>query len=75
MEKIKEYKGIIIIVLVILGLAFYWFQVRPAKIIKRCIEAYPKAFDNMSSGFISYRANISDKSHYDKCLREWGLVK
>lgn len=36
MKKIKEYKGIIIIGLIILGFAFYWFQLRPINIKKNC---------------------------------------
>jgi len=36
MKKINEYKGIIIIVLVLILGAFYWYQVRPTQIIKAC---------------------------------------
>ncbi len=36
MEKIKQYKYIILLVLVILGLSFYWFQLRPSKIRIDC---------------------------------------
>lgn len=36
MEKLKQYKYIILITLVILGFAFYWFQLRPMIIKKNC---------------------------------------
>ncbi len=37
MEKyIKENKNVLIIVVIILGLAFYWFQLRPTNIKKSC---------------------------------------
>ncbi len=38
MEKIKEYKGIIIIVLIVILGAFYWFQLRPTNIKKSCSQ-------------------------------------
>jgi hypothetical protein len=36
MKKLKEYRVIIIIVLIILGFTFYWFQIRPVSIKKSC---------------------------------------
>lgn len=36
MEKLKEYKYIIIIMLLILGLGFYWYELRPGQIKKEC---------------------------------------
>lgn len=36
MEKLKQYKYIILIVITILGLAFYWFEWRPTQIRKEC---------------------------------------
>jgi hypothetical protein len=36
MEKIRQYKYIILIILVILGINFYWSQFRPSQIIKNC---------------------------------------
>ena len=36
MEKFKKYKEIFIVAVVILGLAFYWFQLRPVQIKKEC---------------------------------------
>ena len=37
MQKLKEYKEIIIIVLVLIVGAFYWFQLRPIQIRKKCM--------------------------------------
>lgn len=36
MNRLKEYKEIVIISLVILSFSFYWFQLRPTNIKKRC---------------------------------------
>ena len=36
MEKTKQYKYVILIVILILGLAFYWFELQPAQIRKEC---------------------------------------
>lgn len=52
MDKIKEYKYIILIGLIILGFVFYWTQIRPVVIKKECFwvteitpahEGMPKA--------------------------------
>ncbi|MES2023855.1 MAG: hypothetical protein V4439_04170 [Patescibacteria group bacterium] len=36
MKKIKENKEIVIIVVLVLGFLFYWFQLRPVMIKKNC---------------------------------------
>lgn len=38
MKKIKEYAGIIIIILIILGFVFYWYEYKPNKIRKNCFN-------------------------------------
>lgn len=38
MKKIKEYKVIIIIVLIVVLGSFYWFQLRPTNIRKNCSQ-------------------------------------
>ena len=40
MEKIKEYKGIIILILVVLASAFYWYEWRPMQIRKDCFDMF-----------------------------------
>ncbi|KKU81028.1 MAG: hypothetical protein UY07_C0027G0009 [Parcubacteria group bacterium GW2011_GWA1_47_8] len=61
MEKIKEYKGIIILILVVLGGAFYWYEWRPTQIRKDCF--------NTSQDF-------SDKQEfYKNCVMGNGLEK
>ena len=64
MQKIKEYKGIIIISLVILGIAFYWYEWRPSEIRKRCANY---AGDNFSIG-----SGLVDNV-YEDCVRRNGL--
>jgi len=65
MEKIKEYKGIIIVVLVIILGAFYWYSYRPTQIRKECAK-YLTGF-----GAVGF----SGENKYDKCLLENGLEK
>lgn len=36
MEKLKQHKEVVIIIAVILGFVFYWFQLRPTSIKKEC---------------------------------------
>lgn len=76
MEKLREYKWIIIIVLIILGFAFYWFQLRPTYIRKECNN---KTFLYNSS---SNQEPINSPAWLDKqeklyndCLRFKGLEK
>ena len=38
MEKLKEYKYIILIFLVVIGVVFYWFEWRPKEIKKECLK-------------------------------------
>lgn len=38
MEKLKEYIYIIIVVIAILGFAFYWYELRPGIIQQKCAE-------------------------------------
>jgi len=42
MNKLKEYWILIVITLVLLGGAFYWYELRPSKIVKLCNQ---KAID------------------------------
>jgi len=63
MEKIKEYKGIIILILVVLGGAFYWYEWRPTQIRKICFNAVLSA----SAG--------TTEQLYNNCLGIHGLKK
>jgi len=38
MKKLKDYWGIMIFVLVILGAAFYWYELRPISITRNCVK-------------------------------------
>ena len=65
MEKIKQYKYIIILISIILLGIFYWFQLRPTQIRKECSK-------NLI-GFSSIEQN--GEKNYNRCLREKGLDK
>lgn len=60
MEKLKQYKYIILIVLIVLVTAFYWFELRPSQIVKKCSG---NIFDQIT------------ETEYIKCLRNNGLAK
>ncbi len=61
MEKIKEYKGIIILILVVSAGVFYWYSYRPEQIRKDCYRAVLQTSD--------FDLN------YVSCLRSKGFEK
>lgn len=74
MEKLKEYKYIILIGLVILGLAFYWMQIRPVIVRKNCFyvtKALPayisdEQYDICSKSKTSYDCFLLEKEIKEK---------
>jgi len=64
MEKIKQYKYIILIGLLILGFAFYWFQIRPAQIRRECYNTIPDYWK---------QAGAEKAPVFKNCLLEHGL--
>lgn len=64
MNKLKQYKYIILILLIVLGFIFYWYEIRPAKIRHNCSWSY--------SGDHWYEA-FDDE--YNFCIHEKGLSK
>lgn len=69
MEKIREYKGIIILILVVLVGAFYWYEWRPTQIRKKCAESANNYAHNSA-----YWQDNYDKM-YEFCQREYGIEK
>lgn len=74
MNKIKEYKWIILTVILIFGLGFYWFLWKPTEIRKNCFQSsysyvyYPSSEENRSAG------NAIDFNYkYLECVRFFGL--
>lgn len=61
MEKLKQYKYIILILLIILGFAFYWYSWKPNQIKKKCYDVA-----------ISIGGDNFDKN-YQSCLLDNGL--
>lgn len=72
MEKLKQYKFIILIGLVILGFAFYWYEYRPTKIREKCFAE--AEFDQVAKGkYIGvYERTLIDR-YYSDCLMRFGL--
>lgn len=81
MEKIKEYKGVIILVLVVLAGAFYWLEVRPSVIKKDCYNeakelATEKAKKEDAKNGLAVEGGFADgdyNSYYKWCLQSKGL--
>jgi len=67
MAKLKQYWLIILIVLIVIGGAVYWFQWRPNQIRKECYRSSDWA---MRAGS---RQTFDD--HYEQCLTSKGLEK
>jgi hypothetical protein len=72
MEKLKQYKYIILIGLVVMGFAFYWYEWRPTKIKESCSaearfdqRTMAEQDDNKRQDFINM--------YYNDCLMRFGL--
>lgn len=80
MEKLKQYKYIIFILLLVLGFVFYWFQLRPTQIRKECnrisfLESNiidRSREDEFVPGSIAFKFASPDE-RYKICLRSKGL--
>jgi len=60
---------IICLIIIVLGLLFYWFQIRPAQIRKECASK-----SEVVTGEFSWQVEIL-KKRYDDCLLKKGLEK
>ena len=70
MEKIKQYKFIILVVLIVLGFTFYWYEWRPSTISKQCNAI---AVEKTKKSIGASSAEITYNMIYKSCLREKGL--
>lgn len=70
MTKIKQYWLIIVIILILSGGYFYWFQWRPSQIAKECNKEAVEKAKEVKDG--SQAIKIYDIC-YKSCLREKGL--
>lgn len=80
MEKLKQYKYIILILLVVLGLAFYWYEWRLMQIKKECADWAIKTINKNNAGRtyvpVAERADRNHKDfndYYERCLMESGI--
>jgi len=68
--KLNNWKFIILIILII-GEAFYWFQWRPSQIIKRC------QFWSMNEATDQYGHPATTREEalyfFGKCMRQYGI--
>lgn len=63
MNWLKENKLIVILLIIILGFAFYWYEWRPAQIRKECA----RKSSQFGGGFL--------EQQYKSCLVKQGLEK
>jgi len=77
MKKIKEFKGIIIIIFTIILGAFYWYELRPMQIRKNCNgQAYLDSYKTLKTGeSFSNQSELQDRQEklYRDCLRYKGI--
>lgn len=76
-EKIKIILPIFILILIIVGLAFYWYELRPNEIRKECFKTKQETIE-----VYSFLRSVSDEKveeyseiSYQNCLRQHGLEK
>ena len=72
----KKFILIISLIVIILGLAFYWFQLRPNQIKKDCsrfLTGLPSRAPSNSGGRLTAIGSNSGEEAYKKCLSENGL--
>lgn len=74
MEKIKEYKGIIILILIVSYFVFDWYSFKPRKIREQCFAEGEFNQSNMSIINDKERASAID-DYYRACLHRFGLEK
>lgn len=75
MEKIKQYKYIIALTLVILGAIFYWYEYRTMRIKENCsTEAHFDAVNKLDLSAFGgdSRQDLID-NYYNDCLMRFGL--
>ncbi|MDO8574840.1 MAG: hypothetical protein Q7R61_01005 [bacterium] len=79
MDNIKKYRNIILVILIILGFVFYWYEWRPRQIKKECNIFAIKEAQNFYKNEYSYeRQKIEEgyyevnnyESYYQQCSRE-----
>ncbi len=76
MEKIKEYKYIISVILGVLGFTFYWFEYRPSQARTICNEIarlYANETKDKNSGISVIDLNRLYDIKYKICLNERGI--
>ncbi len=75
MEKLKQHKHIIVVVLLILGFVFYWSELRPYMVKKACYkETLPKFYSDPNDNVSLWEQR---KGEYDTlyalCLKKNGI--
>lgn len=72
-QNIIIISSISVAVLIILGISFYWFQLRPTQIRKECASEARKPIGGLINPYLD-EVYFNQKT-YDRCLLEHGLEK
>lgn len=67
--------GILIILVLAIGGAFYWFQLKPSQIRKICQEKIEKQDRELLESATKNKILNGEGDIYDVCLRKYGLEK
>lgn len=70
MEKLKKYKYIILILLIVLGLSFYWYEWRPSRAYLYCDELVRKVIKQDDK--VDNWTTVYDYG-FKVCLRQKGI--
>lgn len=65
----------VILLLIVLGGLFYWFQYRPSVARKDCYNyaRYDSSLSNPQDNFDSLQIQQFEKLRFDQCLHHYGL--
>ena len=75
MEKIKQYKYIILIAILLISFVFYWSEIRPYLVKKTCFEeTLPTYYSDQSDNLWLWNKSKSEYDNiYTLCLKKHGI--
>ncbi len=68
MEQLKQYKYLILVMLIILGFSFYWFLYYPYHVTKLCIESAVNKTNTQ------WGDQTDVRYYFWKCQKQYGLT-
>lgn len=73
----KKIRLIVIALLLIAGISFYWYEIRPSQIRKKCVSIVNNKKEFSAEKYLTEREGKTyfDENGYKKCLLENGINK